>query len=202
MCTIHTPFTKHTFAVRLSPLLTCGFGDRLMVSLVSLNTLRPMSPAFQPRDPNFDERVRESFARQGLLATFAAELRSVEPGAVDIEVPFAPGLTQQDDFFHAGVAIAALDSACGYAALTLMTPGMRVLTVELKVNLLAPAVGDSLQAHGEVIRPGRNLTICRGDAYAVSGDGSKHVATILTTMTGVPEPEDQIGAAASRATLR
>ena len=146
-----------------------------------------MSPAFEPRDPNFEKRVRESFARQGLLATFAAELRRVEPGAVDIEVPFAPGLTQQDDFFHAGVTIAILDSACGYAALTLMNPGMRVLTVELKVNLLAPAVGDSLQAHGEVIRPGRHLTVCRGDAYALSGDGSKHVATILATMTGIAD---------------
>ncbi|MGA9492178.1 MAG: PaaI family thioesterase [Mycobacterium sp.] len=146
-----------------------------------------MNLAFEPRDPDFEKRVRESFARQGLLATFAAELRSVEPGAVDIEVPFAPGLTQQDDFFHAGVTIAALDSACGYAALTLMEPGVRVLTVELKVNLLAPAIGDSLQVHGEVIRPGRNLTVCRGDAYALSGDGSKHVATMLATMTGIAE---------------
>jgi uncharacterized protein (TIGR00369 family) len=159
-----------------------------MVSLVSLNTLRRMSPVFEPRNPNFEQRVRASLARQGLLATFAAELRSVEPGAVDFEVPFSPGLTQQDDFFHAGVTIAMLDTACGYAALTLMTPDTRVLTVELKVNLLAPAVGDSLQAHGKVVRPGRNLTVCRGDAYAVSGNGSKHVATILATMTGVTEP--------------
>jgi uncharacterized protein (TIGR00369 family) len=158
-----------------------------MVSLVSLNTLRPMSPAFEPRDPNFDMRVRDSLAQQGLLTTFAAEIRSVATGAVDIEVPFSPSLTQQDGFFHAGVTIAILDSACGYAALTLMTPGTRVLTVELKVNLLAPAVGDSLHAHGEVVRPGRNLTVCRGDAYAVSGSGSKHVATILATMTGVAE---------------
>lgn len=121
------------------------------------------------------------------MATFAAELRSVKPGAVEIEVPFSPGLSQQDDFFHAGVGIAILDSACGCAAFTLMSPGMRVLTVELKVNLLAPAVGDFLRARGEVVRPGRNLTVCRGDAYAVSGGGSKHVATILTTMTGVAE---------------
>ncbi|MGA8328280.1 MAG: PaaI family thioesterase [Mycobacterium sp.] len=149
-----------------------------------------MSPAFEPRDPDFEMRVRESLARQGLLATFAAELRSVRPGAVDIEVPYSPALTQQDDFFHAGVTIAILDSACGYAALTLMKPGMRVLTVELKANLLAPAVGDSLQAHGEVLRPGRNLTVCRGDAYAISGGGSKHVATILATMTGVAEPNE------------
>ncbi|MGP4019734.1 PaaI family thioesterase [Saccharopolyspora sp. 5N708] len=146
-----------------------------------------MSSAFEPRDPDYEQRVRESFARQGLMATFAAELRSIKPGAVEIEVPFSPGLTQQDEFFHAGVGIAILDSACGYSAFTLMAPGMRVLTVELKVNLLAPAVGDYLQARGEVVRPGRNLTVCRGDAYAVSGGESKQVATILTTMIGVAE---------------
>jgi uncharacterized protein (TIGR00369 family) len=148
-----------------------------------------MCAAFEPRDPDYEQRVRESFARQGLLATFAAELRSIEPGAVEIEVPFSPGLTQQDEFFHAGVAIAILDSACGYSALTLMAPGMRVLTVELKVNLLAPAVGEHLQACGEVLRPGRNLTVCRGDAYAVSGGAAKPVATILTTMSGIAEPD-------------
>lgn len=146
-----------------------------------------MSTSFEPRDPDFEQRVRSSFAKQGLMATYAAELRSVEPGAVEIDVPFSSALTQQDDFFHAGVAIAALDNACGYSALTLMAPGLRVLTVELKVNLLAPAVGDRLLAHGEVIRPGRTLTVCRGDAYAVSGGENKQVATILTTMTGIGE---------------
>lgn len=146
-----------------------------------------MSSAFELRDPDYEQRVRESFARQGLLTTFAAELRSIKPGAVEIEVPFSPGLTQQDEFFHAGVGIAILDSACGYSALTLMAPGMRVLTVELKVNLLAPAVGDNLLARGEVVRPGRNLTVCRGDAYAVSGGDSKQVATILATMSGIAE---------------
>lgn len=146
-----------------------------------------MSAAFGPRDPDYEQRVRKSFAGQGLMATFAAELASVSPGVVEIEVPFAPGLTQQDEFFHAGVGIALLDSACGYSALTLMAPGMRVLTVELKVNLLAPAVGDSLRARGEVVRPGRTLTVCQGDAYAVSGGTSKHVATILTTMSGLAE---------------
>jgi len=146
-----------------------------------------MSPAFEPGDPGYEQRVRETFARQGLMATFAAELRSIKPGAVEIEVPFSPGLSQQDDFFHAGVGIAILDSACGCAAFTLMAPGMHVLTVELKVNLLAPAVGDFLQARGEVVRPGRNLTVCRGDAYAISGRGSKHVATILATMTAIAE---------------
>lgn len=146
-----------------------------------------MSSTFEPRDPDYEQRVRESFAQQGLMATFAAELRSIEPGVVEIEVPFSPGLTQQDEFFHAGVGIAILDNACGYSALTLMAPGMRVLTVELKVNLLAPAVGESLQARAEVVRPGRNLTVCRGDAYAVSGGDSKQVATILATMSGIAE---------------
>jgi uncharacterized protein (TIGR00369 family) len=146
-----------------------------------------MSLAFEPGDPDYEQRVRDTFARQGLMATFAAELRSIKPGAVEIEVPFSPGLSQQDAFFHAGVGIAILDSACGCAAFTLMAPGMRVLTVELKINLLAPAVGDILRARGEVVRPGRNLTVCRGDAYAISGGGSKHVATILATMTAIAE---------------
>jgi uncharacterized protein (TIGR00369 family) len=119
------------------------------------------------------------------MATFGAELRRIEPGVVEIEVPFSPALTQQDEFFHAGVGVAVLDTACGFAAFTLMPAETRVLTVELKVNLLAPAVGDYLLARGEVVRPGRNLTVCRGDAYAVSEGDSKHVATILATMTAI-----------------
>jgi uncharacterized protein (TIGR00369 family) len=145
-----------------------------------------MSPAFEPRDPDYERRGRETFAQQGLMTTFGAELRRIEPGAVEIAVPFSPGLTQQDEFFHAGVGIAILDSACGFAAFSLMPPGTRVLTVELKVNLLAPAVGDHLLARGEVLRSGRNLTVCRGDAYAVSGGDSKHVATLLATLTAIP----------------
>jgi uncharacterized protein (TIGR00369 family) len=145
-----------------------------------------MSPAFEPRDPDYERRGRETFAQQGLMTTFGAELRRIEPGAVEIAVPFSPGLTQQDEFFHAGVGIAILDSACGFAAFSLMPPGTRVLTVELKVNLLAPAVGDHLLARGEVLRSGRNLTVCRGDAYAISGGDSKHVATLLATMTAIP----------------
>ncbi|MDP7737704.1 PaaI family thioesterase [Mycobacterium paragordonae] len=141
--------------------------------------------AYLPRNPDYRQQVRESFALQGFMSTLGATLHSIEPGVVEIEVPFSPGLTQQDGFLHAGVSIAVLDSACGYSALTLMTRESRVLTVELKVNLLAPAVGDRLRARGEVLRPGRNLTVCRGDAYAFSGDSSKQVATILATMTGL-----------------
>ena len=146
-----------------------------------------MSAEFQARDPQFEERVRASFARQGLMSTFAAELDRVEPGLVEIVVPFADGLTQQDGFLHAEVVIAAMDSACGYAAFTLMEPDVRVLTVELKVNLLSAASGDRLLARGQVIRPGRTLTVCRGDAYAETGQEERHVATILTTMIGLAE---------------
>jgi uncharacterized protein (TIGR00369 family) len=143
-----------------------------------------MSPDFQTRDPEFEARVRASFARQGLMSTFAANLERVEPGLVEIVVPFADQLTQQDGFLHAGVVIAALDSACGYAALALMEPGFNVLTVELKVNLLSVASGERLLARGQVIRPGRTLTVSRWDAYAGTGDEERHVATILTTMIG------------------
>lgn len=141
--------------------------------------------AYLPRNPDYRHQVRESFALQGFMSTLGATLHSIEPGVVEIEVRFSPGLTQQDGFLHAGVSIAVLDSACGYSALTLMTRESRVLTVELKVNLLAPAVGDRLRARGEVLRPGRNLTVCRGDAYAFSGGSSKQVATILATMIGL-----------------
>jgi acyl-coenzyme A thioesterase PaaI-like protein len=127
-----------------------------------------MSSGLQARDPEFEGRARASFAQQGLMSTFAAELDRVEPGLVEIVVPFADGLTQQDGFLHAGVVIAAMDSACGYAALTLMEPDFRVLTVE-----------------GQVMRPGRTLTVCRGDAYARTGEEERHVATLLTTMFGV-----------------
>jgi len=144
-----------------------------------------MSSELQARDPEFEERVRTSFAQQGLMSTFAAGLDRVEPGLVEIVVPFADGLTQQDGFLHAGVVIAAMDSACGYAALTLMEPDCRVLTVELKVNLLSVASGERLLARGQVMRPARTLTVCRGDAYARTGEEERHVATILTTMIGV-----------------
>jgi uncharacterized protein (TIGR00369 family) len=111
-------------------------------------------------------RVRASFARQGAMATLGAELAHVGAGRAAIALPVEPRLSQQDGFLHAGVVVAALDSACGYAALTLMPHDAEVLTVEFKVNLLAPASGDSLVAEGEVVRAGRTLTVCRGEAYA------------------------------------
>jgi uncharacterized protein (TIGR00369 family) len=130
-------------------------------------------------------RVRGSFARQGAMATLGAQLAVVDEGRVAITVPIEPRLSQQHGFLHAGVVVAALDSACGYAALTLMPDGTEVLTVELKVNLLAPASGDTLRAEGEVVRAGRTLTVCRGDAFA-EGAERVHVATMLATIVGRP----------------
>ena len=123
-----------------------------------------MNPASAPLDAAVFERVRASLARQGAMATLGAELANVAAGRVALALPIEPRLSQQDGFLHAGVVVAALDSACGYAALTLMPDDAEVLTVELKVNLLAPAGGDSLVAEGEVVRAGRTLTVCSGDA--------------------------------------
>ena len=136
----------------------------------------------EPLDAATAARVRESFARQGAMATLGAELGDVAAGRVVICLPIEPRVSQQNGFVHAGVVVAALDSACGYAALTLMPDDAEVLTVELKVNLLAPAGGDRLVAEGQVVRAGRTLTVCRGDAYAEQGSERVHVATLLGTM--------------------
>ena len=122
-----------------------------------------------PLEASILERVHASFARQGAMATLGAELADVAAGHVAIVVPVEPRLSQQHGFLHAGVVIAALDTACGYAALTLMPDDADVLTVELKVNLLAPAIGDRIVADGEVVRAGGTLTVCRGDAYGEQG---------------------------------
>jgi uncharacterized protein (TIGR00369 family) len=129
-----------------------------------------------------EERVRESFARQGLLATLGAQVVRVAPGEVDVELAFDERLTQQHGYLHAGALTTALDSACGYAALTLMPEEAAVLSVEFKVNLLAPAAGERFLARGRVVRAGRTLTVCRGDAVAFSGDEERHVATMVATM--------------------
>ena len=138
--------------------------------------------ASAPLDAAIVARVRASFARQGAMATLGADLADVGAGRVAIAVPIEPHLSQQDGFLHAGIVVAALDSACGYAALTMMPDDAEVLTVELKVNLLAPASGERLVAEGEVVRAGRTLTVCRGDGYAEQGSERVHVATMLATI--------------------
>lgn len=116
------------------------------------------------------------------MQTLRARLTSVDAGVAEIELDVRPELSQQDGFVHAGIVTTILDSACGYAAYTLMPPGSRVLSVEFKVNLLAPARGDLIRARAEVKRSGRTLTVCTADAFAVEADKETLCATILATM--------------------
>jgi uncharacterized protein (TIGR00369 family) len=123
----------------------------------------------QPRDPDYEARVRASFEKQRFMATLGAELVSVRPGEVVIGFDFREDLTQQHGFVHAGALTAVVDSACGYAALSLMEPGTGVLAVEFKINLLAPAVGPRFEAAGRVLRAGRTITVCAGELRGMDG---------------------------------
>jgi uncharacterized protein (TIGR00369 family) len=132
-------------------------------------------------DPDFEERVRKSFARQSAMTTIGAELTLVTPGIIEIEMPHSIGLTQQHGFLHAGIISTALDSACGYAAFSLMPANAGVLTIEFKVNLLAPGKGERFLFRGSVTKPGRTIIVADGQAYAFAADGE---AKLIATMTG------------------
>jgi uncharacterized protein (TIGR00369 family) len=131
-------------------------------------------------DGDYEQRVRDSFARQKAMETIGAELTSVIPGTVEIELAYASELTQQHGFLHAGIISAALDSACGYAAYSLMPADAAVLTIEFKVNLLAPGRGERFLFRGNVTKPGRTIVVADGQAYGLDGDGN---AKLIATMT-------------------
>jgi uncharacterized protein (TIGR00369 family) len=135
-----------------------------------------------PKTPDYAERVRDSFARQAFMATLGATLEKVEPGAVDIALPVRDALAQQHGSVHAGAIASILDSAAGYAAFSLMPAGAGVVSVEFKVNLLAPARGERIVARGRVVRAGRTLTVCTAEAWAVEGDRETLVAVLQGTM--------------------
>lgn len=139
----------------------------------------------EPRDPQFRTRVADSFARQTIMTTLGATLTHVAPGEVDIVLPFRADLCQQHGFLHAGVVTTIVDSACGYAALTLMPPGTAVLTIEFKSNFLAPAAGDSFLGRGRVVRAGRQITVVAGEVIARSAAGEKVVSLMQATMMTV-----------------
>jgi len=141
--------------------------------------------SFQPRDSGFESRVRASFARQRFMATLGATLESVLPGEVRIAFGFREDLTQQHGFLHAGVSTAIADSACGYAALTLMEPGVGVLAVEFKINMLAPAAGERFVAVARVVRAGRTLTVCTAEVTTQRDDATTTVALMQGTMMSV-----------------
>ncbi|MEU1910913.1 PaaI family thioesterase [Streptomyces massasporeus] len=132
--------------------------------------------------PGTQARVRDSFARQGLMAHLGARITRIAAGCVHIELPSRPEVTQQHGYFHAGATSPVADGAGGYAALTLFPEGADVLTLEYKINLLSPAVGDHLEAVGTVLKSGRTLTVCRLEVFGVEGGRRRLVATGQQTL--------------------
>ncbi|WP_321397504.1 PaaI family thioesterase [Emcibacter sp.] len=131
------------------------------------------------------KRIEDSFILQGLMETFGARLLSVKDGEVQIELPYAKSLTQQQGFLHAGAVTSIADSACGYAALTKAPEGCDIVSAEFKINMLRPAIGEKFIATGTVENAGRNLTVCRGEVVAISGETRKLVALMQATMVNV-----------------
>jgi uncharacterized protein (TIGR00369 family) len=145
---------------------------------------------FNPKDANFEARVRTSFARQTAMATLGIEITDLKPGEIELRMPYAIAYTQQHGFIHAGIITTALDSACGYAAFSLMPEDAAVLTVEFKTNLIAPARGDHFLFRARVIKPGRTITVCEAQALAVEGGKEKLVATMTGTLMALFGRED------------
>lgn len=141
---------------------------------------------FVPRTSTFNDRVQSSFAKQTVMHLIGAELMRVLPGEVEIFLPFRHDLAQQHGFLHAGIITMIMDSACGYAALSLMPADASVLTVEFKVNLLSPAKGKRFAARGKVVKPGRTITVCSGDVCSLDFEEPKLVATMTATMMTIP----------------
>jgi uncharacterized protein (TIGR00369 family) len=142
-------------------------------------------PTFEPQDPDFEARVRVSFTRQQVMRIIGASLTRVGPGEVEIELPFRDDLTQHHGYLHAGIVTSIVDTACGFAAMTLMPGDATVLTIEYKVNFVSPATGERMIARGRVTKPGRTVTVCAGDVFALRDGKEKLVATMLATMMAV-----------------
>jgi len=137
----------------------------------------------QPRNPSFAEEIKQSFAKQTIMSLIGAELSRVEPGIVEITLPYRADLAQHHGFLHAGIVTTIADSACGYAAYSLMPPKSEILSVEFKVNLLRPAKGEVFLALAEVIKSGKTLTVARADVFGLDQSGRRElVAIMLGTM--------------------
>ena len=137
---------------------------------------------FQPADPGYAQRVRRSFERQTFGATMGATLARVEPGEVDVALPFGPGLAQQHGYLHGGVTAAIADMACGFAALSLMPAAAAVLTVEFKVNMLSPGLGERFTARGRVVKAGQSLMVTSCEVVAHRAGAERPVALMQATM--------------------
>jgi uncharacterized protein (TIGR00369 family) len=137
-------------------------------------------PHFAPKNPDYVKVATATFERQQAMRTLGITIARLEPGEVDLSMPYSPDWTQQNGFVHAGIITAGLDSACGIAGFTLMPSGSDILTVEFKTNLLAPAEGERFSFRAHVVKPGRTLTVCEARAFA-QADG---LETLIATMTG------------------
>jgi uncharacterized protein (TIGR00369 family) len=146
---------------------------------------KPALRNFSPPDPDYRTRVEASFARQRVMETLGVRIAELQPGRIKLEMPYAAEFTQQHGFLHAGIVATALDSACGYAGFSLMAMDAAVLTVEFKTNLLAPAKGQRFIFIGEVLKPGRTLTVAEAKAFAIDGDEQKLIATMTATLMAI-----------------
>ena len=149
-------------------------------------TILRLMASFQAQFPEFESHVRAVFAEQSFMRGIGADLARVSPGAVEIVLPFRDDLLQHHGYVHGAVIAAIVDTACGCSALTLMPAGSTVLTVEYKINFMAPAAGERLIARGQVLRPGRKLTVCSGEVVAVVEGKEKPVAALMATMVRIP----------------
>jgi uncharacterized protein (TIGR00369 family) len=139
-------------------------------------------PRFKPQDANFEARIRTSFARQTAMATLNIEIADLSASEVALKMPYSAAYAQQHGFTHAGITTTALDTACGYAAFSLMPEDAAVLTIEFKTNLLAPARGDHFLFRARVLKPGRTMTVCDAQAFAVEEGSEKVVASMTSTL--------------------
>jgi uncharacterized protein (TIGR00369 family) len=149
-----------------------------------------MAAKFEASNPDYAKAVRDSFARQGLMTTLGARIVTIDPGFCVIEMAYAPGVSQQQGFFHGGAIGAIADTAAGYAAYSLMPAGSEILTVEYKLNLVRAAVPPTLRAEGQVLRAGRTLTVCRADIYHQGANGLEPCALLQSTLMRL-EPADR-----------
>jgi uncharacterized protein (TIGR00369 family) len=138
--------------------------------------------SFEPKDPHFEARVKASFARQQTMATLGIEITGLGADEIELRMPQMAAYTQQHGFTHAGIIATALDSACGYAAFSLMPADAAVLTVEFKTNLIAPARGEYFLFRALVVKPGRTITVCDSHAFAVEAGQERLVATMTGTL--------------------
>ena len=143
-------------------------------------------PRFEPKNPDYRSVATATFERQPAMRTLGISIARLEPGEVDLSMPYSADFTQQNGFVHGGIITAGLDNACGIAAFTLMPSGSDILTVEFKTNLLAPAKGDRFAFRAHVVKPGRTLTVCEARAYAQTGGAETLIATMTGTLMALP----------------